>query len=202
MLPDGTPFYTIPAIHDPSTGVTISDSHKIIEYLDETYPDTPNISTFPYPLDDDFLKQAFGQMWLLPLTLMLKGIWGLVIPTIVAKTDEASGLKFKERFEAKSGMTFESALDESKRPELLDVARANFGEVDSQLEEIRKKYGVEGPWLLGKEAKLPDLVVAGSLAWVVSIMGEDSELWKDIMKWDEGRWAERWDNIKPFYRLY
>lgn len=202
MLPDGTPFYTIPAIHDPSTGVTISDSHKIIEYLDETYPDTPNISTSPYPLDDDLLKQAFGQMWLLPLTLMLKGTWGLVIPTIVAKTDEASGFKFKERFEAKSGMTFESTLDESKRPELLDVARANFGEVDAQLEEIRKKYGGEGPWMLGKEAKLPDLVVAGSLAWVVSIMGEDSELWKDIMKWDEGRWAERWDNIKPFYRLY
>lgn len=202
VLPDGSPFYTIPAIHDPSTGITIAESHRILEYLDKTYPETPNISTPPFPLDDDLIKPAFQDMWLLPLTLMLKGIWGLVVPIVVANSDEASGLKYKQRFEAKSGMTFDSVFEESKKRELLEIARANFGEVDAKLEEIRNKYGGEGPWLFGKDVKLPDLAVAGSLAWTVAIVGEDSELWKEIMNWDEGRWAERWERIKPFHKLF
>ncbi|KAJ3504021.1 hypothetical protein NMY22_g18056 [Coprinellus aureogranulatus] len=187
VLPDGTPFYTVPAIHDPSTNTTISDSHRILEYLDKTYPSTPQISNSPYPLDEDVLKSAFGHMWLLPLTLMLKGMWGLVAPTIISGLDKAGASKYKERFEEKSGLTLDSVLEDSKKRELLDIARANFSEVDATLEEIKKKYGGGGPWLLGKEVKLPDLAVAGSLAWILAIVGEDGELWKEVMKWDDGR---------------
>jgi len=43
---DGSDRYTIPAIHDPSTGVYISDSVLIAEYLDKTYPYTPQV--FPH----------------------------------------------------------------------------------------------------------------------------------------------------------
>ena len=40
---DGSPKYTVPIIHDSTTGRVVSDSFKIAEYLDETYPDTPRI---------------------------------------------------------------------------------------------------------------------------------------------------------------
>ncbi|TFK22709.1 hypothetical protein FA15DRAFT_688229 [Coprinopsis marcescibilis] len=41
VKPDGSPSYTLPAIHDSKTNATVSDSFKIARYLDETYPDTP-----------------------------------------------------------------------------------------------------------------------------------------------------------------
>ncbi|KAL0065381.1 hypothetical protein AAF712_007587 [Marasmius tenuissimus] len=40
---DGSPRYTVPIIHDSTTGKVVSDSFRIAEYLDETYPDTPRI---------------------------------------------------------------------------------------------------------------------------------------------------------------
>ncbi|KIM41190.1 hypothetical protein M413DRAFT_445891 [Hebeloma cylindrosporum] len=43
---DGNEHYTLPAIHDPSTGAYLSDSILIAEYLEKTYPDTPQV--FPH----------------------------------------------------------------------------------------------------------------------------------------------------------
>jgi hypothetical protein len=40
---DGRPYYSLPVIQDPKTGAVISDSARIAEYLDETYPDTPKV---------------------------------------------------------------------------------------------------------------------------------------------------------------
>jgi glutathione S-transferase len=41
---NGTPYYSLPVIQDPKTGKVISDSARIADYLDSTYPDTPKIS--------------------------------------------------------------------------------------------------------------------------------------------------------------
>lgn len=202
FLPDGTPVYTVPTIHDHSTNTTISDSQQILHYLDDAYPDTPKLCTSPYPYDD-FIKAAFESTWSLPLsTVLLKGIWGLMVPITVANLDEASGMKYKQRYEAKSGAKFESLLEGSKQRELKEQARESFNEADRQLEEMRRKYGGDGPWLLGKEIKIPDLAVASSLAYIAAMLGEDSELWQNIMEWDGGRWADRWENFKPYHRLY
>jgi glutathione S-transferase len=40
---DGSDRYTVPAIHDPSTVASIADSLLIVEYLEKTYPDTPEV---------------------------------------------------------------------------------------------------------------------------------------------------------------
>ncbi|KAG8214325.1 hypothetical protein J3R82DRAFT_9282 [Butyriboletus roseoflavus] len=40
-----SPPYTLPAIEDPNTGAFIMDSLAIATYLDETYPETPNVLT-------------------------------------------------------------------------------------------------------------------------------------------------------------
>jgi hypothetical protein len=55
MLPDGTPHYTCPAIVDGATGVAISDSYKITEYLDSQYPETPRA----FPEGTEVLQAAF-----------------------------------------------------------------------------------------------------------------------------------------------
>jgi hypothetical protein len=51
---DGAAFYTLPAIHDPNTGKTISDSFDIAQYLDVTYPERPVL-----PLGTEGLQSAF-----------------------------------------------------------------------------------------------------------------------------------------------
>ncbi|EEB92162.1 hypothetical protein MPER_09371 [Moniliophthora perniciosa FA553] len=45
--PDGSPWYTLPVIHDPNTGETISDSFVIMEYLEKTYPSSPEKALIP-----------------------------------------------------------------------------------------------------------------------------------------------------------
>ena len=35
---DGSPLYTLPTIYDPNTKTAVSDSSKIVRYLDATYP--------------------------------------------------------------------------------------------------------------------------------------------------------------------
>jgi glutathione S-transferase len=194
--------YTVPAIHDHSTNTTLSDSERILKYLDDAYPDTPQLTTSSH-MDEELVKQAFDSMWPLPLSaLMLNGLWGLMVPVIIKHIDEASALKYRSRFEVKTGVTVESLLEEDKRLELKTKARASLKEADRQLEEIGNLCGGKGPWLLGKEAKLPDLAVGGTLAYVAAVLGEDSELWREIRQWDAGRWGNRWDEIKPYHKLY
>lgn len=42
-LPDGTPYHTLPVIHDHSTGALVGDSFEIALYLDSAYPDAPSL---------------------------------------------------------------------------------------------------------------------------------------------------------------
>ncbi|KAI3622514.1 hypothetical protein WG66_015642 [Moniliophthora roreri] len=39
----GSPWYTLPVIYDPSTGVALADSLRIAEYLEKQYPDKPSL---------------------------------------------------------------------------------------------------------------------------------------------------------------
>jgi hypothetical protein len=41
--PDGSAFYTFPAIQDPATGEAVTESFKIAQYLDKQYPSRPVI---------------------------------------------------------------------------------------------------------------------------------------------------------------
>ncbi|KAF5334050.1 hypothetical protein D9758_017508 [Tetrapyrgos nigripes] len=55
--PNGKPWYTLPAIVDPSTGVALADSFAIAEYLDKTYPDKPLLM----PSHTKALQTAFNE---------------------------------------------------------------------------------------------------------------------------------------------
>ncbi|KIM41199.1 hypothetical protein M413DRAFT_72542, partial [Hebeloma cylindrosporum] len=43
MNRDGIQRFTLPAIHDPATGLYLADSMLIAEYLDKRYPDKPRM---------------------------------------------------------------------------------------------------------------------------------------------------------------
>ncbi|KAJ7061852.1 hypothetical protein C8F01DRAFT_1369296 [Mycena amicta] len=53
---DGSAFYTLPMIQDPSTGKIVGDTFEIAEYLDEVYPDAPRL----IPPSTTALHRAFN----------------------------------------------------------------------------------------------------------------------------------------------
>ena len=58
--PDGTPFYTLPVIHDTSTSVYLSESFHIAEYLEKMYP-TPSISSHGTKSLHHAFQTSFGE---------------------------------------------------------------------------------------------------------------------------------------------
>ena len=69
---NGTPYYTLPAIHGPSTNTYLADSFTIAEYLEKTYPDTPSI----FPHKTVSLQHTF----MFALTPSLTPVQSLIIP--------------------------------------------------------------------------------------------------------------------------
>jgi hypothetical protein len=58
-IPGGPPRYTVPAIYDPNTECTVTDSFKIAQYLDRQYPERPVI-----PAGTEELQAAFADSFL------------------------------------------------------------------------------------------------------------------------------------------
>ena len=198
VRPDGTKRYTVPAIHDLSTNTILSDSHKIIEYLDKAYPDTPRLCASADEVIDDFLKPTFEPNWSLPLSLV-DSQWCLRISEILGGLEEESARRYRGNFEKEVGTTLQKFLEDKERHESLwTEAREGFRNVDAWLKEAESRRGAEGPWIQGKEIKLPDLALASAVTWAVVSGGEDNEVWKRIAGWDDGRWVRLWEQIKPY----
>jgi glutathione S-transferase len=55
---DGSPRYTLPTIHDPNTGRTVSDTLEIARYLDKQYPDRKIFPAGSEDLQSEFANSA------------------------------------------------------------------------------------------------------------------------------------------------
>lgn len=55
---DGSPRYTLPTIHDPNTGRTVSDTFEIARYLDEQYPERKIFSKGSEDVQAQFANSA------------------------------------------------------------------------------------------------------------------------------------------------
>ena len=94
-----TPEYTLPIVHDPSTGVAVADSFPIALYLEETYPDSPRL----FPEGTKAVMKAWDDRW--HETFCAKGL-RVLLPNVrmgpgseeYFKTTKAAKLG-KERFE-------------------------------------------------------------------------------------------------------
>ncbi|KAJ2929450.1 hypothetical protein H1R20_g7645, partial [Candolleomyces eurysporus] len=168
IKPDGKPFYSIPAIYDPSTNTRISDSLKIIEYLDKTYPDTPQIIT----PGTSILNASFS--WAIGKSIFT--LYPLVAPHMISNSTGETSSIFRARFEGRVKMTLEEFENDKALPakiwaeseEAFTTASAWFKTPDGQ-ERLQ-------PWIMGQEITFADLIVGAALAWAVySTGGEDAE---------------------------
>lgn len=175
--PDGSKVYTLPVIHDLSTGAVISDSFAIAAYLDTTYPDTPRVIPdgtrgLHLALDDavDAHLDALGQFTLVAVHAIL---------------NPRSAEYYRRTREARLKTTLEEALPTGERRE------KTWKSVEDAFGHIAKWFPADSPFISGNSASpmLADLRIAAELMWVKTACGEDSDEWESIASWHGGRWS-------------
>jgi len=175
--PDGSPHYTLPAIHDPSTGTYLADSLLIAEYLEKTYPDTPSI----FPHETKSLQYAFQS------SFGIGAVRPFIIPTIFPKLGtQRSEDYYRRTREISFGKTLEDVVPVGN--ERIEEW-AKFREGLNKVDQCFAKTDAKGPFVMGDTISWSDIFVSSYLIWFKIVWGEDSEEWKDVASWNEGRWG-------------
>ncbi|XP_006456491.1 hypothetical protein AGABI2DRAFT_195590 [Agaricus bisporus var. bisporus H97] len=180
------PPYTCPSIIDHSNNNTpMTESYAIAEYLDKAYPDTPKV----FPPGTEALQAAFYARF--------SQVMYLLHPLISPKVPECLNSPAKEHFIR-------------SRSELLGMPLADFEPKGEERVEAWKKVQAafdtfhgwlkqsSGPYFMGETVTFADFVVGGVLYALELVFGESSEEWKDISKWNDGRWAAFKESLEPY----
>jgi glutathione S-transferase len=208
-LPDGSPYHTLPLIHNPSTGGFIGDTFEIALHLDRTYPAGPQL----------FRPGTVG------LTAALNARVDEMFTKYVALSDN---MPFPKESEEKIYGMFSSRFGLSSLDEMAMSAEARealFVGFENALGEFAKAYrhvggttdtvwratgtataqaqkqGREevGPYLDGDEPVYADLIVGAWLAMAATCMSEED--WKRVRSWDGGLWGRIHDALEPLREM-
>ncbi|TFK35272.1 hypothetical protein BDQ12DRAFT_635314 [Crucibulum laeve] len=181
------PHYTFPVIHDTSNGFCLADSAAIAEYLDEKYPDTPAV----FPRGTAALQHAF----LSAHSITLQPLWCFFLPVVPTKLSSESREYYIRKHSAGWG---KSLLDigptGDERVQEWRKVKQGFDVVDGWLQ----KNGNKGTFIMGELPIFVDFVVGGFLTFLRSIFGEESEEWRDIISWHDGRWERFLEALKEY----
>ncbi|KAF8192175.1 hypothetical protein BJ912DRAFT_278995 [Pholiota molesta] len=188
MKKDGvTPYYTLPAIYDPSTNLYISDSSKIAEYLERQYPDTP--SAFPHNtmgLTIDFEAS---------LSAKLSALRNFIVPDIYHILNPRSQVFYRPTREESYNMAFEDIAPKGEE------GVKKWEEVEAGFAEMAVWYSKnndKGPFLMGDGVCWADFVVGGRLIWAKKAWGENDTKWSDILSWQGGVWKNLIEALKEY----
>ena len=186
MQSDGTPFYGVPAIIDDSNGKVVSDSMRIAEYLDDTYPDRPLL----FPFSSRAPIYLFNSHLMSACVMPMVTLFIALTPPILGD----SGEFYRKKQEARWNVNFETVIKE-KKVELLETGK----EAWSKLAVILGKNGPDAPFFYGRVPSYADLIVVAFLLWMKVILGSDNVEWKQILEWDGGRWAKMLQDTQEFW---
>ena len=188
-LPEGgmLDYYSLPVIHDPSTGKTIADSFHIAIYLDETYPSTPRVlHNETYGLYNAFSDHIF---------VVLGGFLGqLMMPRMARLLNEYSQEWF---IKARSGDIGAPLMDlQPKTPEALEAAWKNS---EQAWGKVARWYKPGAMFLSGSDRPgLADFMIVSMFHNVRVVWGEDSKEWKNALKWQD----EKWKALSEYFSKY
>lgn len=168
---DGSPYYSLPVLHDPTTNRVIPDSTAIADYLDQTYPDTPLL----FPPGTRGLVASY-QTAMGSILAKTQALWKLVVLRVCLNLNERSHGYFRRTREADEGMRLEEIAPEG------EVRERTLKEFEEELTKIGKWYevGGGGPFIMGDRLCYADILLAGHLTWVRVSLGKESEEWKRI----------------------
>ncbi|KAK7690189.1 hypothetical protein QCA50_006840 [Cerrena zonata] len=174
---DGSPLYTLPVIYDPSTKTVVEESFKIAKYLDKTYPNTPRL----IPDNTAALQSGFRMGFELNVT---EPLWDLVVLAACNNLNPRSQEFFRRTREA-NGKKLETYASPG---EVHDMA---LKKVETGLKKVSQWFDHNdgtGPFVMGDIISHADFALAGRLMWGKVVWGEDSEDWRAIMGFENGRW--------------
>ncbi|KAF7336522.1 Glutathione S-transferase-like protein ustS [Mycena sanguinolenta] len=166
---DGSPYYSLPVIQDPNTGAVVSDSTRIAEYLDATYPETLSLM----PAGTRTLQKGFQFTCHRATDVSTQ----FIIPAILSILHPRSQDYYVRTREA----TFAAWKD----------LEAGFGRIHTWMTE-------GDPFVMGDFPSFADFLIAGKLQWYKKGFGEESDKWKDITTWHDGRWAKLLKNLEKY----
>ncbi|KAF7354324.1 Glutathione S-transferase-like protein ustS [Mycena venus] len=174
--PDGSPNWTLPMIHDLSTGAVVADSTKIAAYLDATYPDTPRLM----PPGTTGLLRSFeaAALSLLSPTLyqyIIPGTYKILYPPGQAALRRKREAMFGKRMEDITPKGEEDVIEWKK---VKDV----FGTMDEWI----RANGEGSAYIMGDAPCYVDMWMAAYVQWVKQVVPDK---WEDMKLWHEGRWA-------------
>ncbi|EGN96348.1 hypothetical protein SERLA73DRAFT_94516 [Serpula lacrymans var. lacrymans S7.3] len=183
LKPDGSDFYTLPTIQDPSTGAVVSDSFAIAEYLEKTYPSSPAV----FPPNTKALISIFDSA----IMNTLRPVFPVMSAIGTSKLYPRSEEYLKKQAEIRFGTKFEDICPEGpKREEGWKNIKAAFGVIDGWY----SKSG--GKWIMGDTFSYADVIVA---AWMRSFsVAFDKDQWEDMKSWNGGRWGGIVEEINKY----
>ncbi|KAK0436502.1 uncharacterized protein EV420DRAFT_238303 [Desarmillaria tabescens] len=181
-----SPFYTLPIIQDDSTGAVVSDSAAIAAYLDKTYPTSGPVLIPPGTMT---LQLAFSDT----VTGIFSPFQPFFISGIMANTNDATAVYFSK---TRLGGTLKVEAPKGEEIEKLRAsAKENFGKMSKWFEDNG------GDFVMGKEPCFADTVICGYLWFTRRMVREESEEWKDIVTWNDGRWGRYLEIFKPYEKI-
>ncbi|KIK58970.1 hypothetical protein GYMLUDRAFT_202224 [Collybiopsis luxurians FD-317 M1] len=189
-----TPYYTLPVIYDPTTNRVISESFKIAIYLDATYPDTPRV----LPPGTRGLQTSFNHLAMLR-TYPHVGMF------VRAKVYERLPRgKSQEYFKRTREISFGKKIEEWA-PKGEDAIKA-WQAFENGLKLLDLPYQVameenEGDYLCGENPTFGDFALAGIFQWCKTGYGSDSEEWKEITGWQNGRWGKFLEDLDKYAKV-
>ena len=189
---DGSPLYTLPAIHDPNTGKVVADSAAIVRYLDKTYP---NKGPILVPPGTDALHSAFHDAFMNATFGGKAHLAALAVPPASQILNPRS-LEYivREREPVLGKLDTLAPYGSEKRAE-------HWKELQKTMSKFASWLGSEDGeerllFMGGSEICFADVTVAGTLKLIQTVL--PAEEWKDLMTWDGGRWARFMDAFKPY----
>jgi len=183
---DGSPFYTLPAIHDDTTGVFLADSVPIAQYLDETYPYTPAV----IPIGTEVLMNAFIDACAAKMT----AIWPIALPNIVDILNAPSAEYFHRTRSAYFGKPVEELVPVGEaRIQAIAQFKKGLGDIVAWFEKNGGKS-----FVMGDKPTFCDFVLGATLTGFKVILGEDSIDWKAVSSSHGGRLARFLDDLKDY----
>jgi len=182
--PDGRPHYTVPLIHDLSTGAIIAESSKIATYLDATYPEMPRLMPEgTIGMHFAFEDAALG---------LLPPIWKYTIPASNARLNPMSEAYFRPTREATFGIALKD-MTPTGEAHAIEWAKVkdSFGKMDGWI----LANGEGSVYLMGDTPCYADMWMAAYVVWIKLVLPEK---WEELKLWHDGRWARLSENMAKY----
>ncbi|KAI0344448.1 glutathione transferase GTE1 [Trametopsis cervina] len=180
---DGSPYYCLPVIHDSSTNTTLADSFAIVKYLDKTYPNTETL----LPTSTLSFHSVLVTLW----PKLQARLWPIVVCASHNNLNTSSQEYFRRTREAKVGKRLEDLRDENEWQEAEKAYEIVKGWLDESSDKDKLLF-------VDDKISFADLIVVSDLIWAKIGLGEDSEEWKRICGWHDGRWKALTDRFAQY----